>query len=76
MVGVALPGSQTRLAHDDHAGRAAVDTQAAARTDVLIDHEHDPLRQVSTGLFGIARQSHRAGRQQVHTRSVGSASTA
>src|SRR5207245_1869177 len=37
LMGVTFAGRDARLAHDDHAGGAAVDAQAAPRADVLVD---------------------------------------
>src|SRR5437879_2990098 len=41
LVGVPFAGGHARLPHDDHAGGAAVDAQAAPGAHVLVDHEDD-----------------------------------
>src|SRR5688500_14413053 len=65
LVLVAVARGDTGLAHDDHAGGAAVDAQSAAGADVLVDHEDYVVVGVDAGLLGIGGFRHGVGRQHV-----------
>ena len=58
LVGVTLTGCDPRLAHDDHAGRAAVDAEAAPRAHVLVDHEDHVVVGVDARLLGVRGLGH------------------
>src|SRR5215217_2660309 len=53
LVLVAVAGRHPGLAHDDDAGRAPVDAEAAPGADVLVDHEDDAVVRVDARLDGV-----------------------
>src|SRR5581483_3996977 len=65
LVRVPTPGGHAGLAHDDHAGGAAVDAEAAAGADVLVDDEDHVVVGIDARLVGVDRVGHRLGRQHV-----------
>src|SRR5680860_990563 len=65
-VRVALGHVGRDLHEDDHAGRAAVDAQGAARAHVFVDDERDVVRRVLTRLHGTFRRVDGVDRDHVN----------
>src|SRR2546430_11235067 len=65
LVGVALTCCDPCLAHDDHAGGAAIDAEAAPRAHVFVDDEDDVVVGIDTRLIGLHRFGDGVGRQHV-----------
>ena len=66
IVRVTVSGRHACLAHDDHAGRAAVDAEPAPGAHVLVDDEDDVVVGVDAGLLGVDRLTVRERWQGVY----------
>src|SRR5215203_5477686 len=65
LVVVAGGGRVADLAHDDHAGGAAVDAQRAPGAHVVVDHEDHVVARVEAGLVDAEGLVHRVGGDHV-----------